>query len=244
MKALASDFDGTLYFEDGVREHDQKAILNFQKHHLFGLCTGRPFIGVQHYIKDIIQPDFYIVSSGACILDKDGQVLYEQTLSKDTMQAIYQQYHHQAEVSIQADFRIYTLLKDSKIPIVQTYVETLDDVGSEHIFGLSINAKNEQQAKQWTQDLNETYDDIVAFQNKEYIDIVKKGCSKGAAIQKLKELLHLDYVYGIGDSYNDIPMLESADCSFTFHDSPESVQKKATYVVSSINEAIQMIEGQ
>ena len=48
-------------------------------------------------------------------------------------------------------------------------------------------------------------------------------------------------VYGIGDSYNDIPMLESADCSFTFRDSPQIVQEKATHIVSSISEAIEMI---
>ncbi len=242
MKALASDFDGTLYFEDGIKDSDQQAIIDFQKDHLFGLCTGRPLIGVQHYLKDCIQPDFYIVSSGACILDKECHVLYEQTISKDIMKAIYQQYHNKAEVSIQADFRIYTLVKDSKIPIAQTYVESVDCIGDEHIFGLSINAMSESQAKQWTQDLNETYPDIMAFQNKEYIDIVKRGCSKGEAIKKLKELLHLDMVYGIGDSYNDIPMLESADCSFTFHESPQIVQEKATHIVSSISEAITMIE--
>lgn len=242
MKALASDFDGTLYFEDGIKDSDQQAIIDFQKDHLFGLCTGRPLIGVQHYLKDCIQPDFYIVSSGACILDKECHVLYEQTISKDIMKAIYQQYHNKAEVSIQADFRIYTLVKDSKIPIAQTYVESVDCIGDEHILGLSINAMSESQAKQWTQDLNETYPDIMAFQNKEYIDIVKRGCSKGEAIKKLKELLHLDMVYGIGDSYNDIPMLESADCSFTFHESPQIVQEKATHIVSSISEAITMIE--
>ena len=160
MKALASDFDGTLYFEDGIKENDQQAIVHFQKHHLFGLCTGRPLIGVQHYIKDCIQPDFYIVSSGACILDKECHVLYEQTISKEIMKAIYQQYHQKAEVSIQADFRIYTLVKDSKIPIAQTYVESIDCIGDEHIFGLSINAVHEQQAKQWTHNLNETYKEI------------------------------------------------------------------------------------
>lgn len=33
MKALASDFDGTLYFEDGIKENDQQAIVHFQKYH-------------------------------------------------------------------------------------------------------------------------------------------------------------------------------------------------------------------
>ena len=118
MKALASDFDGTLYFEDGIKENDQQAIVHFQKHHLFGLCTGRPLIGVQHYIKDCIQPDFYIVSSGACILDKECHVLYEQTISKDLLKDIYQQYHQKAEVSIQADFRISERFKNSNSSII------------------------------------------------------------------------------------------------------------------------------
>ena len=34
---LASDFDGTLYFEDGIKENDQQAIVHFQKHHLIFL---------------------------------------------------------------------------------------------------------------------------------------------------------------------------------------------------------------
>ena len=77
-------------------------------------------------------------------------------------------------MSIQADFRIYTLVQNSQIPLAQTYVESIDCIGDDHIFGLSINAVNEKQAKQWTQDLNETYKEIMAFQNKEYIDIVKR----------------------------------------------------------------------
>ena len=35
--------------------------------------------------------------------------------------------------------------------------------------------------------------------------------------------MHLEEVAGIGDSYNDIPMLETVDHSFTFPTSPESL---------------------
>ena len=40
------------------------------------------------------------------------------------------------------------------------------------------------------------------------IDIVKKGCSKGAAILKLKELLDIKEIAGIGDSYNDLSICQ------------------------------------
>ena len=43
MKMLASDYDGTLYFEFGYRKTDLEAIRQFQKEgNLFGLCSGRP----------------------------------------------------------------------------------------------------------------------------------------------------------------------------------------------------------
>lgn len=74
------------------------------------------------------------------------------------------------------------------------------------------------------------------------MDVVKRGCSKGNAILKLKDVLGLDYVAGIGDSYNDIPMLESADCAFTFVDSPIIVQDKADQLVGSVSEAIELLD--
>ena len=79
------------------------------------------------------------------------------------------------------------------------------------------------------------------LENKEYIDIVKKGCSKGIAINKVKEAFNIDIIAGIGDSYNDIPMLENADISFTFHSSPDVIKDKATYIVDSICEAIEKL---
>lgn len=72
MKALASDFDGTLYFKDGFKEKDLKAIKEFQDHgNLFGICTGRPLSAIIEECQGKINFDFYIVASGALVLDKD-----------------------------------------------------------------------------------------------------------------------------------------------------------------------------
>ena len=42
MKALASDIDGTLVFNQQIKKQDRKAIEKYQKEHLFGVCSGRP----------------------------------------------------------------------------------------------------------------------------------------------------------------------------------------------------------
>ena len=71
MKILASDFDNTLFFSDGVHKEDVEAIRTFQKQgNLFGLCTGRQLEGIkypfggnrEHPLTDI-DFDFYITLS-------------------------------------------------------------------------------------------------------------------------------------------------------------------------------------
>ena len=47
---------------------------------------------------------------------------------------------------------------------------------------------------------------------------------------------------GIGDSYNDLPMLKVVDTAFTFKTSPQEIQKKVHYCVNDIAEAIALLE--
>ena len=53
------------------------------KGNVFGICTGRPLVGLLEVIHGIIEPDFYIVSTGAIICDHDYHVLFAQKLPYD-----------------------------------------------------------------------------------------------------------------------------------------------------------------
>ena len=48
-------------------------------------------------------------------------------------------------------------------------------------------------------------------------------------------------VYGIGDSWNDLPLLDSVKHGYTFTYAPSEVKNKAEKVVGSLSEAIQDI---
>ena len=80
LQALASDIDRTLFFHERqpqISYEDCEAIQNYQSlGHLFGLCSGHPYQGVVH-LSDQIHPDFYIITSGALILDRALHVIYE-----------------------------------------------------------------------------------------------------------------------------------------------------------------------
>lgn len=245
MRALASDFDGTLYFgeEIGFKETDINTICKFQQQgYLFGLCTGRPLIGVTYHNIPKLNYDFYIVSSGAVVLDKDLHILYENCISKEITQDIYETFKVDARIAVQADNIIYSFEQTVDIEVDQVIINHVDEIKGGKIYGLSLNTPDEKHAQIIRQKILDKFgNDVDAFQNREYIDIVGKGCSKGVGILKLKEVIQLEEVYGIGDSYNDLPMLETVDHSFTFHDSPDIVKEKANDVVNSVEEAIEVI---
>ena len=89
--------------------------------------------------------------------------------------------------------------------------------------------------------INEKYsDEVVAYRNTYFIDVVPKGCSKGEGVNYVKERESIDTkdTYAIGDSYNDIPMFKEAGNSFTFETSEDGVKKEVKYIVNSVAEAI------
>lgn len=241
MKALASDFDGTIFFEGGFKENDLKKIKEFQNQgYLFGLCSGRPFKGIEIITNEQITYDFYILCTGALILDKNHQVIYKNTITKELLQEYYQRYFKDYKMFIQANFQIYTFENEDIGGIIRQQISSLDEVEGD-IYGISMNAINEENATIVCEDINTYFPNLHAFQNKEYIDVVPKGSSKGDGIKRLKDTLKLESISGIGDSYNDITMLEEVDQAFTFHSSPDIVKSHADHIVSSVEEAIDII---
>ena len=64
---------------------------------------------------------------------------------------------------------------------------------------------------------------------------------KGFGIDFVRNYLNIDLFAGIGDSMNDYPMFEKTNPCFTFSYAPEVLQKKATQLVNSVAEAIQIM---
>ena len=96
-KILFSDFDGTLFFEDGFHQEDIEAIRAFQEEgNKFALCTGRPLGGVLALIEGKINPDYYVLCTGGLVLDKDYQVIYGQEIPFDLVKEVCQKYENES----------------------------------------------------------------------------------------------------------------------------------------------------
>ena len=236
MKLLASDLDGTLFFKGGHKEGDIAAIKQFQKEgNLFGCCTGRALFGATPSFENLLDCDFYIASSGAMICDKDLNVIYECPIDFETVKAIVKTYEHEVTIFIQA--KQYFILRKDFPNNMMTRIESIDEVKDETIYSVCLITEDQKQLDKMEEALKR-YPHIAGYRNMDAIDIVAKECSKGKAVEIVKEYFKADTSYGIGDSYNDIPLLQDADYSFTFHSSPDTVKQQANQLVDSIEEAI------
>lgn len=248
MKVLASDFDNTLYFKNeknNFKDNDIQAIREFQERgHLFGLCSGRPIVGLVHTINGIIEPDFYIASTGAIIMDKDNHLLYGVKIPFEIVKNISLKYQNETELLVQtlSMDKVYMSCGDDQNDNHTIRIESIEDVRYDDIYSLSLIESTNERAGVIAQEINEHYPEVSAYQNMNSIDIVAKGCSKGKAIEKLKDLYHLSEIAGIGDSYNDLPMIEIVDQSFTFEDVPQLIQEECDFVVKNLAEAINILE--
>lgn len=240
MIALASDFDGTISFSEGEDRFlpgDLEQIRRFQAQgNLFGICTGRSLHGIEVPVGNQIRFDFYILLSGALVLDGQKKTLYKKCLKRQVVKEICEQFIDRINVRIQSNDCIYALRDPDKNHVK---IDSLDEIPDEDMYALACLAADPQEAGIMCSEINRLFGgEVTAFQNVEYIDVVAKGCSKGTGVRMVKEKLQPEQIMAIGDSFNDISMLESADLSFTFHRSPEEVQKKADHLVDTVEEAI------
>lgn len=242
MKLIASDMDGTIFFknEDGtsyIKIKDLQAINQWQNAgNLFGVCTGRPPLATYMDTDNIIDCDFYIANTGAIILNKDKEVIYEKTIDANLAKEIADLYKDQYVVFIQANHIINVYGKELwHMPIISSF----DDLKGAPIHGVSIVTVTEQQSADIVAYLDENYPTIKGFQNKASVDIVDVECSKGKALQRVKTLFNANQTLAIGDSYNDLSMIVDADIGLTFKDAAQDIQAQADDIVSSMQEAIQ-----
>ena len=248
-KVFASDFDGTLYFykaeeERKLPKENVEKVKEYQAAgHLFGLCTGRQVGGLTPFIGGIIQPDFYITSSGANIVDSAFKPILKRGVDRDIADAIVREMNpkgYRLTLDVEGEICVFAKMD---YPGKYYVITGVDDAPKGLIHQVSIHTESLDEARDISAYINRTYGDKVeAFQNVVEIDIAPKGCSKGKGVLYLKEYMKEKWgdciLYGIGDSINDLPLIEASDVSYTFPYAPKEVQEKVTKVVEAICDAL------
>ena len=248
-KIFASDFDGTMYFykapdPDKLPAVNVEWIRKYQQAgHLFGLCTGRQVGGLTPFITGLVKPDFYITSTGANIVDGQLAPIFKRGVDRAVADAIVKEMNpkgYRLTLDIEGDICVFAKMD---YPGFYYVITGVDDAPKGLIHQVSIHTESPEEAAQVSAWINERFGHAVnAFQNVQEVDIAPLGCTKGKGVLMLKEYMKEKYgdiiLYGIGDSINDLPLIEAADVSYTFPYAPQCVQDKATLVVPTIVDAL------
>ncbi len=249
MIIFGTDFDDTLFFHDGrgVRQIDIDAIKRFKEAgYKFGLVSGRGRVmwpQTQAQIQGKVDFDFKIYSNGACICDKDDNILWETFLPKELVAEVWNK-AKEANVDLILHGQDSMLFSKDTYGIEGRVVKNLEDFDAAHISAMSFANQTPQGTEFFNQFMDR--DDFVLVANSQFADFNPKGVSKGAALNRLAHELENQNALSvaIGDSYNDLTMLEEADISFTFPTSPKEVLEAADYQVDGIHQAVDRILAQ
>lgn len=78
----------------------------------------------------------------------------------------------------------------------------------------------------------------VVYSAKDFLDVMNKGASKGNALLKLASWLNipLERTFGLGDSENDISLIEQAGHGIAMGQSKPEIKDKATYIAPTFED--------
>lgn len=248
-KILFADMDGTLLFSENenrfFKDSDLDAIKEFQqKGNLVAINSGRPLPWIIAPLEGHILADYLIAGTGSLIADRHQQILYEEAMSFTSIRKIINEYSPDIPLSLHTQDCLYSLNPRKQYSLPVTLINSIDVLENEKLYGMSFHFENNDEAKMFADWLeNSEIQDVKAFVNIKDVDMAKRGCSKGIAINILCQKLGLlpEQVYAIGDAENDIDMLKAVKHGYTFHHSPETVKQHAEGCVESVAELIHKI---
>lgn len=258
MKYLASDLDGTLIHNGVIRKEDVDAIVRLKdRGYKFIISTGRTIVSIDEFFNKYpeIEYDYIVGCNGAVILDKNRNLIYENYINSEIGEDLLRNFMNEEKccVHFESEDRNYLIdpITSEDIKEHMSYFQEIisrDDVVKEkrkyNTIGLFARDKSIERAQAVRDKIAKRYEDkLEVFRNQYFIDIAPKECSKGNAIKKVLELDggHVDKLYTIGDSFNDISMFKITKNSFTFNNAEEEVKANANNYVDSVSECIDRI---
>lgn len=249
MKIFASDYDGTLRIGQDVSEENKRMIQKWRDAgNLFVIVTGRSMESILSEIeRNTLSCDYIIGNNGGVIYDREGNLLQETVMEFERALKVLEYIKtvrcfsyvindgfHRAKVVVDAS------RPDRKYGMIKATKSVEEVLANRKIAQFVLSLDNMELAKQTAQIINERYADTVcAYVNVDCIDVVPNCISKAKGIQFLQEYVKAakDEIFVIGDSYNDLPMIEDYH-GFTLNHAEAIIQKQASDSFESVAAAI------
>ncbi len=233
-KAIISDIDGTLtpiipnlLPSNKVTQTIKKAI---QKGIIFSLATGRPFSLVEYLIKHLNLTSPIITDNGAAVINsKDGSILWEATLPYEEASKVLNltkkfklTRFSCKNIRLENPVKISKNAKIRKISIHDLEPKIADDL----IKKIESKFKNLAVMR------------AASYKGTDFTDIYVSNAeaTKQHAVLKYAQLLGISTkeIIGIGDGYNDFPLLMACGLKVAMGNAVEDLKGIADYIAPPV----------
>ena len=256
-KILASDYDNTLvpFGEKKPRPAVVKAVKKLQAAGgRFVLSTGRAYPSIKQ--KDQlggIRFDYAITCNGACVVDKEGNIVAEHPLTSEEMYVLVD-FCEDYNFPLQFNFRDacyayceYEYLHAGYVQMNSPGLECLDGEDQDrHLIDMphaAFAAMPPEQVEVFQKKYGylNLHWMMVGAKNADgycYYDIVRGGLDKGVGLSDLCEKLGLTLADAVaaGDSANDLGMLRAAGLSCCMANGTEEAKAAADRIIPDVRE--------
>lgn len=252
MKLFVTDLDGTLLKEGNIIESETlKAIEDYKKNgNILMIATGRAISEIDFLKKHYnIDYDAMAILNGAMILDSNNKELKKHTIQSSIVKKLEKYYFlKNRKIYIASEKEVFNYNFNNKcINIVNDVEQDLDSI--KNIVTINVQFEEDTPYEEIDEYLNivkkENKEYIDLFRNKNFIDIVPIGCSKGNAVEIIAQKFKIneDKIFCIGDSWNDLSMIETAAVGATFNNAEENLKIRVDKVVENIKEFIDYVNA-
>lgn len=250
---IATDMDDTLLNSDGkISKKNKEAIMKAQKMGIkFVLASGRPTFAMRSFAKELELGKY-----GSYMLSYNGAIITECATDKTWLEET---------LTVEDAHKLYDLSKEHNVDII-TYLddEIATENSSEYIdveveltgmpyrrvdcFRSAISKpivkcimlEEPDYLKEVEKKLNVALEGeySLAISKPFFLEVMKKGVDKGASLLKLAHKLGIkpEEIISVGDSYNDLTMLEVVGMPIAVENAKVEVKEISKYIARSYNE--------
>ncbi len=255
-KLIAIDIDGTLLNDrHEVTDEVREAIIEAKKQGIkIVLCSGRAVGGVVRFLEELELKgeDNYIVAlNGALIQNAStSEVIHKQNLSLEDLQNLYklsQEFKTCIVFFDEAD--IFILNKDIPKYIVQEaflsqvnlYYRDIEEITDDYIVSNVLFVDEPERLEQIIASIPAEFKEKYAMVKSApyYFEFLHPESSKGNALRIIAEKLGIrrEEIMSIGDSGNDLSMIQYAGCGVAMGNAMEELKQHADFITLSNNES-------
>ena len=260
IKMFFTDIDGTIRKYDGkIPETARKGIHMLQNSGISVIyATGRSSLELKPVMEDIgVKSDYLITQQGGAVLDKDGNILFEDKIKPQTVKKIAQIGLKLTEQDPQLKMVFYiegvptSNSQDAKLPTNQNLdtaympINEIVEKSVTKVLFLKKDSKSMDEMNPTRDVLRKELDvenELTVFNSGTwYCEVSNKTTSKGQAIKFLTDYIgiNLDECAAIGDAENDLDMMRTVNqgngVSIAMGNAQDCVFKEAEFKTEHIN---------